>query len=223
MRDADCGGAAASGHSSGCRRRRRRSPIVDVGRARLETATWGSGEPVILLPGTGYSSTSFRLVGPEIARRGYRAIAVNPRGVGGSTGPLDGLTYHDYAADVGALVDRIAAAGRMSSGWAWGNRIARTLAADAPQRVASVVLIAAGGKVPADPIVAETTARLREPGLTQDERTKTLALRLLAPGSDPRRSFLSRNHGRRRRRRRPPPAAPRGSRSGGRAEGRRCS
>ncbi len=95
--------------------------IVDVGRARLETATWGSGEPVILLPGTGYSSTSFRLVGPEIARRGYRAIAVNPRGVGGSSGPLDGLTYHDYAADVGALVDRIAGrgrrrAGRMSSG-----------------------------------------------------------------------------------------------------------
>ena len=45
--------------------------------------------------------------------------------------------------------------------------------------------IAAGGKVPADPIVAETTARLREPGLTEDERTKTLALRLLAPGSDP--------------------------------------
>ena len=159
--------------------------VVDVGRARLETATWGTGEPVILLPGTGYSSTSFRLVGPEIARRGYRAIAVNPRGVGGSTGPLDGLTYHDYAADVGALVDRIAGGRAHVLGWAWGNRIARTLAADAPQRVASVVLIAAGGKVPADPIVAETTARLREPGLTEDERTKTLAIRLLAPGSDP--------------------------------------
>jgi pimeloyl-ACP methyl ester carboxylesterase len=159
--------------------------IVDVGRARLETATWGSGEPVILLPGTGYSATSFRLVGPEIARRGYRAIAVNPRGVGASTGSLDGLTYHDYAADVGALIDRIADNRAHVVGWAWGNRIARTLAADAPQRVASVVLIAAGGKVPADPIVAETTARLREPGLSQDERTKTLALRLLAPNSDP--------------------------------------
>jgi pimeloyl-ACP methyl ester carboxylesterase len=159
--------------------------VVDVGRARLETATWGSGEPVILLPGTGYSSTSFRLVGPEIARRGYRAIAVNPRGVGGSTGPLDGLTYHDYAADIGALVDRIAGGKAHVVGWAWGNRIARTLAADAPQRAASIVLIAAGGKVPADPIVAETTTRLREPGLSQEERTKTLAVRLLAPGSDP--------------------------------------
>jgi pimeloyl-ACP methyl ester carboxylesterase len=159
--------------------------IVDLGRARLETAAWGSGDPVVLLPGTGYSSTSFRLLGPEIAKRGYRAIAVNPRGVRGSTGPLDGLTYHDYAADVGALIDRVAGGRAHVVGWAWGNRIARTLAADAPQRVAGVVLLAAGGKVPADPIVAETTARLREPGLSQEERTKTLALRLLAPGSDP--------------------------------------
>jgi pimeloyl-ACP methyl ester carboxylesterase len=95
------------------------------------------------------------------------------------------LTYHDYAADVGAVIDRVAGGRAHVLGWAWGNRIARTLAADKPQRVASVVLVAAGGKVPADPIVAETTARLREPGLSAEERTKTLAIRLLGPGSDP--------------------------------------
>ena len=160
--------------------------IVDVGRVQLETATWGTGDPIVLLPGTGYSSTSFHLVGPELARRGYRAIAVNPRGVGESTGPLDGLTYHDYAADVGALIDRVAGGRAYVVGWAWGNRIARTLAADSPQRVAAVVLIAAGGKVPAEPIVAQTTARLREPGLTEEERTRLLSVRLLGPGSDPR-------------------------------------
>ena len=159
--------------------------VVDVGRAGLETVTWGTGDPVILLPGTGYSSSAFGLLGPELARRGFRAIAVNPRGVRGSTGTLADLTYHDYAADVGALIDRIAGGRAHVMGWAWGNRIARTLAADSPQRVASLVLLAAGGKVPADPIVAQTTARLSEPGLSQDERTKTLALRLLAPGSDP--------------------------------------
>ena len=159
--------------------------IVDVGRVQLETATWGTGDPIVLLPGTGYSSTSFRLVGPELARRGYRAIAVNPRGVGESTGPLDGLTYHDYAADVGALIDRVAGGRAYVVGWAWGNRIARTLAADSPQRVAAVVLIAAGGKVPAEPIVAETTARLRELDLTPEERTRLLSVRLLGPRSDP--------------------------------------
>jgi pimeloyl-ACP methyl ester carboxylesterase len=159
--------------------------VVDVGDARLETVTWGTGDPIILLPGTGYSSSAFRLLGPELAGRGFRAIAVNPRGVRGSTGPLADLTYHDYAADVRALIDRVAGGRAHVMGWAWGNRIARTLAADAPPRVASLVLLAAGGKVPADPIIAETSARLREPGLSEDERTKTLALRLLAPGSDP--------------------------------------
>jgi pimeloyl-ACP methyl ester carboxylesterase len=160
--------------------------IVDVGRARLETATWGDGAPIILLPGTGYSSTAFGLIGPELARRGFRAIAVNPRGIRGSTGALADLTYHDYAADVGALIDRVAGGRAHVLGWAWGNRIARTLAADSPQRVATVVLIAAGGQVPADPIVAKTTARLREPGLTEEERTRLYSVRMLAPSSDPR-------------------------------------
>jgi pimeloyl-ACP methyl ester carboxylesterase len=159
--------------------------IVDVGRAQLETATWGAGDPIILLPGTGYSATAFGLIGPELARRGFRAIAVNPRGIRGSTGTLADLTYHDYAADIGALIDRVAGGRAHVLGWAWGNRIARALAVDSPQRVVSVVLVAAGGKVPADPIVAETTKRLREPGLSQEERTRTLALRLLGPGSDP--------------------------------------
>jgi pimeloyl-ACP methyl ester carboxylesterase len=159
--------------------------IVDVGRAQLETATWGAGDPIILLPGTGYSATAFGLIGPELARRGFRAIAVNPRGIRGSTGTLADLTYHDYAADIGALIDRVAGGRAHVLGWAWGNRIARTLAVDSPQRVVSVVLVAAGGKVPADPIVAETTKRLREPGLSQEERTRTLALRLLGPSSDP--------------------------------------
>jgi pimeloyl-ACP methyl ester carboxylesterase len=157
---------------------------VDVGAARLETVTWGDGEPVILLPGSGYSATAFGLLGPELARRGYRAIAVNPRGVGGSTGPLENLTYHDFAADVGALVDRIAGGRAHVLGWAWGNRIARCLAADSPERVASITLIAAGGKVPSDPAVEAWTRQLRQPDITPDETKRYLALRSLAPGSD---------------------------------------
>ena len=143
--------------SDGGHHRRRRRPGAPRDR------DLGNRGSVILLPGTGYSATAFSLLGPELARRGYRAIAVNPRGVGRSTGPLAELTYHDYAADVGALIDRLAGGRAHVLGWAWGNRIARTLASDAPPTVASVVLIAAGGKVPADPVVAETTARLREP------------------------------------------------------------
>jgi pimeloyl-ACP methyl ester carboxylesterase len=159
--------------------------VVDIGRAQLETVTWGTGEPIILLPGTGFSSTAFTLLGPELARRGYRAIAVNPRGVRGSTGPLDGLTYHDYAADIAAVIDRVAGGRAHVLGWAWGNRLARTLATDLPQKVASVVLVAAGGKVPPDSVAAGTAAKLRQADLTDEERTRLFASRMLGPGSDP--------------------------------------
>lgn len=159
--------------------------IVDVGTVRLETVTWGEGDPIILLPGSGYSSTAFSLVGPELARRGYRAIAVNPRGVRGSAGPLTGLTYHDYAADVGRIIDRLAPGRAHVLGWAWGNRIARCLAVDSPQRVANVVLVAAGGKVPPDPALAQLNARSRQPQVSLEEQTRILALRMLAPGSNP--------------------------------------
>jgi pimeloyl-ACP methyl ester carboxylesterase len=158
--------------------------VIELGAVRLETVTWGSGDPIILLPGSGYSATAFGLLGPELASRGYRAIAVNPRGVGRSAGPLEGLTYHDFAADVGAVIDRVAGGRAHVIGWAWGNRIARTLAADSPQRVASITLMAAGGKVPADPSVASLAKQLQQPGLSQAERARLQALRFLAPGSD---------------------------------------
>jgi pimeloyl-ACP methyl ester carboxylesterase len=158
--------------------------MVDVGVAQLETVSWGDGEVVILLPGSGYSVKAFELLGPEIAHRGYRAVAVNPRGVGKSVGPRVGLTYHDYAADVGAVIDRVAGGRAHVLGWAWGNRIARCLAADSPGRVASITLIAAGGKFPSDPSLAALSKQIAEPGVSADERDRLRALRMLAPGSD---------------------------------------
>jgi pimeloyl-ACP methyl ester carboxylesterase len=97
---------------------------------------------------------------------------------------LEGITYHDFAADVGAVIDRMAGGRAHVLGWAWGNRIARCLAADSPARVASITLIAAGGKVPADPLAARLTEQLRQPGLSETERARLHGLRNLAPGSD---------------------------------------
>ncbi len=93
-------------------------------------------------------------------------MAVNPRGVGKSVGPRANLTYHDYAADVGAVIDRIAGGRAHVLGWAWGKPIARCLAADSPGRVASITLIAAGGKFPSDPSVAALTKQIAQPGMS---------------------------------------------------------
>src|SRR5205823_3865399 len=123
--------------------------------------------------------------GPELASRGFRVIALNPRGVRGSTGELKGLTLHDYARDVAQVIRKVGKSPAHLLGWALGNRIARSTATDYKDAVQSVVLIAAGGKMPGDAEAGEALERLYDPGLPNDERRRLLKLALFAPGSDP--------------------------------------
>ena len=70
-------------------------------------------------------------------------------------------------------------------GHAYGNRVARTVAADHPHLVQEIVLIAAGGLVP---IREEIVAAMRgsmTPGLSREERLAHLSKAFFAPGNDP--------------------------------------
>ena len=78
---------------------------ITVGPAVLEVATDGSGDTILLLPFAGGDITHFDRFTPMIAEAGFRTVAVNPRGVSESTGPLEDLTLHDLAADVGGLIE----------------------------------------------------------------------------------------------------------------------
>lgn len=128
----------------------------------IEFGTLGDGPPVLLLPGRGGAGTEqFSELGGALAAAGYRAIAINPRGVGLSRGPLEGLTLHDLARDVAAVTDVVGGPVHVV-GRALGNRIARCFAADYPLIVKSVCLIAAGGLVPAAP--RNTRQKASKPG-----------------------------------------------------------
>lgn len=163
----------------------REEVAFDLGRASLTAVSWGTGETVILLPGVGRSSDSFETFGPQLASRGFRVVALNLRGIKGSTGELNGLTLHDYARDIADVIRKVGNSPAHLLGWAQGNRFARAVATDYGDLVRSVVLIAAGGKVPSDPEAAEALARLYEPGLSNDERRRLMQTALFAPGFDP--------------------------------------
>ena len=64
-----------------------------------------NSETIIALPGSGGDVSRYKYLAPLIADSGYRVIAINQRGIGGSTGELEDLTLHDYAADVAAIID----------------------------------------------------------------------------------------------------------------------
>ena len=111
-------------------------------------------------------------------------MALNPRGAGASVGSLEDLTMHDLASDVAGVIEELDVGPVHVLGHGFGNRVARCLDADRPDLVEGLILLGAGGQVPGDPEATEASARLYEPGLTDEQRVAALQTALFAPGSD---------------------------------------
>src|SRR5262249_61720253 len=102
---------------------------VAVGEAMLELAICGAGDTVVLLPAGTYTINYLASFAQRLAEAGFRAVAVNWRGIGESTGPLEGLTLHHLAADIAGVVETLAAAPAPIRGHGVGQPGAPSLAA----------------------------------------------------------------------------------------------
>lgn len=121
----------------------------------------GADKPhAILLPGARGGLRSYRDFGEMLAAKGIPSIGINPRGCGASDGMTDEMTLRDLARDVLAVAVRETAAPLLLIGHAGGNRIARMATTLEPDKVAGIVLVAAGGRIPAEPEAAAARARL---------------------------------------------------------------
>ena len=140
---------------------------IDVGDATLECTLCGSGAPVVLLANAGCSTGYFDQLARTLVTGGFQTISINLRGVGGSSGSLDGATLHDLAGDVAGVIKAIGCGPVHLVGHAFGNRIARCLAVDQPSLVRSVTLLAAGGLIgPSTPLpvrLARSPSRVQVP------------------------------------------------------------
>lgn len=160
---------------------------VVVGAAEIAVRSAGdrAGPVVVALPSLGRSGRDFDALAATLVDRGYRVVLPEPRGIAGSTGPLEGLTLHDLAADIAVAIREATPKHVTLIGHAFGNRLARTLATDHPALVSQLVLIAAGGLIPIrEPIVAAMIGCLT-PTLPRAERLKHLQTAFFAPGNDP--------------------------------------
>src|SRR5262249_39202363 len=92
---------------------------------------------LVLLPNAGCSAAYFEHFARRFALAGFQIVAINMRGVASSTGSLAGASLHDLAADVAAVIEAFACAPAHVLGHAFGNRVARCLAADRPDLVRS--------------------------------------------------------------------------------------
>jgi len=157
------------------------------GDVRIEVLAQGEGPLVVLLPSLGRGAEDFDPIAARLADAGLRVLRPQPRGIGRSVGPLNGIDLHDCAADVAAAIVHADGGSAFVVGHAFGNRVARMLATDRPELVRAVALVAANiGKAPSPPAVRAAIRASADASLPDDERIKALQFAFFAPGNDPR-------------------------------------
>jgi pimeloyl-ACP methyl ester carboxylesterase len=158
--------------------------MITVGEASLECTLHGSGNALVLLANAGCGTGYFDNLGRRLAAAGFQIVAINMRGVGRSTGPLAGVSLLDLAGDVAGVIDALDCAPAHVLGHAFGNRIARCLAADRPELVRSLILLAAGGMIgPSTPL--GTAFHDTDDAKRTGPACVALGARWLSPASDP--------------------------------------
>lgn len=150
----------------------------------LTAMAMGEGQPLVLLPGLGRAPSDLMPLADILIDEGYAVLLPEPRGIGASHGQLEGITLHDLAADIAALLEEWIGGAATVIGHAFGNRIARTLAADRPELVLAVVLLSSSGKVQPTPEIAEAIRLAQAVDTPDDIRRAAVQEAWFAPGHD---------------------------------------
>jgi pimeloyl-ACP methyl ester carboxylesterase len=163
------------------------SIMVTRGDVRLEVLAQGKGPAIVLLPSLGRGATDFDDIAERLAGAGYRVLRPQPRGIGRSTGPWEGLKLEDLADDIAAVIENDQGGPAFVVGHAFGNRVARTLATIRPEVVRAIGLVAANvGRHPSPPQVRAAIRLSADPTAPDDERIKAMQFVFFAPGNDAR-------------------------------------
>lgn len=121
--------------------------LIPVHEGQVELLVEGKGPRIVLLPSLARGATDFDEIAPIIAAAGFRVLRPQPRGIGASSGPTEGITLIDLAADVAAAIEADCAPEKPEVlcvvGHAFGNWVARVLAHHWPSMTKSVALLAA--------------------------------------------------------------------------------
>jgi pimeloyl-ACP methyl ester carboxylesterase len=156
--------------------------LVRYADVQLDVITEGSGPSVVLLPSRGRDSEDYDEVAHGIASQGFRVLRPQPRGIGKSTGPMRGITLHDFGNDIAAVI-RHYGGPAVIVGHALGNWVARTTATDHPELVRGVVIAAAAAKT-YPPELSVAVTKSGDMSLPREERLKYLQGTFFLPGHD---------------------------------------
>ena len=140
-------------------------------------------DALVLLPSASRDSEDFDEIAWLFAEAGLHVLRPQPRGMGASSGPLEGLTLHDYARDVAEVIRHLVGYPAFVLGHAFGQWIARCLATNHPDLVRGVILAAAAARS-VDPALRDKLAKCADTALPDDVRMAALQVAFFAPGHD---------------------------------------
>jgi pimeloyl-ACP methyl ester carboxylesterase len=160
--------------------------MVDAGNGvTIAVRTVGSGAPVLMIPSLGRGIDDYEVVAQLLAGQGYMSVLPEPRGIGGSSGPAPQDLF-DLARDAAAVIAEICSGPVGVVGHAFGNRVARALAALDSEGVRRVVLLAGGGQTAMSSMVCAALMGSVAQGTKPDaERLEDLKTAFFFEGNDP--------------------------------------
>jgi pimeloyl-ACP methyl ester carboxylesterase len=166
--------------------RRRILEGVRVGDVEIVTCVDGGGSPLVVLPSYGRDGLEdFDCFTDLLVETGWLVLRPQPRGVAGSTGPMEGVDLRDLAEDAAHVVRRLAGGRAVVLGHAFGNFIARVLSVEHGELVRGVILAAASATRVA-PDINETPFIAGDPTRPEAQRLAALEKAFFAPGHNAR-------------------------------------
>lgn len=162
---------------------------ADSGGIRIDYYEAGSGSAVVFLASWARPASDFNELATSVANAGFRAIAIESRGIGRSQGggPGAATTLEDLATDVDAVL-RDAGVPHAEPvhlvGHAFGNRVARMFGSRFPNKTRSLTLIAAGGRTKTAPELTEALTTSSLTFMPWSRREPALRRALFAEGNE---------------------------------------
>lgn len=116
-------------------------PTVRANGINIEYEIDGSGEPLLLIAGLGYSRWMWHKMVPALAQE-FKVITFDNRGVGGSDKPKGPYTAQLLAADTAALLSALDIESAAVMGHSMGGYVAQALALEYPYLIDKLILSA---------------------------------------------------------------------------------
>jgi pimeloyl-ACP methyl ester carboxylesterase len=122
-------------------------PRIATGDVELNCDRFGTGEPVLMICGTGQASFTWQLFQvPALVGAGYEAVTFDNRGIPPSDSPPAPYSVKQMAEDAAGLIEKLGIAPCRIAGWSLGALIAQELALAHPDLVRAAVMMGTVGR-----------------------------------------------------------------------------